>query len=87
MKNQYRRTLIVAAVAAGATLVGCAVPTQNLAMPEVDTATVCDIQGRWNRMSPDEQTAALNYQVRRVQQTYSAADVDALRQRVRTQKC
>ena len=61
--------------------------TPTADMPDVSDQRVCEIQRQWNRMSPDEQTAALNYHLRTLTRQYGADDVEKLRARVRSARC
>ena len=88
-KNSVPAPVVFASLVVGALMAGCSSMggSQTTAMPDVDDKRVCEIQRQWTAMSPDEQSAALNYHLRTLGRTYDKADIEALRQRVRTAKC
>jgi hypothetical protein len=91
MKNIVSKSVVLGALMTGGLVAGCAqmgsssTPTAD--MPEVSDQRVCEIQRQWNRMSPDEQTAALNYHLRTLTRQYGQDDVEKLRARVRSARC
>jgi hypothetical protein len=90
-KNAIPRPVVLASLCAGLLIAGCSSmggsSSETVAAPVIDDKRVCEIQRQWNNMSPDEQTAALNYHLRAAYAKYDKADVDALRQRVRSTRC
>jgi len=56
-------------------------------MPEVSDQRVCEIQRQYSSMSPDEQSAALNYHLRTLNRQYDNNDVANLRRRVQSARC
>jgi hypothetical protein len=91
MKTNVPSPVAGLALVASVLIAGCGnmgqQSSQTVDMPAVEQQRICEIQRQWNAMSPDEQSAALNFHMRNLARTYSQQDIDALRQRVRTAKC
>ena len=92
MKKIVSMPVMLGTLLAGGLVAGCgsmqsSSSAQTSPMPEVSDQRVCEIQRQWTSMTPDEQTAALNYHLRTLTRQYDKEDLAALRRRVQSARC